>query len=152
MFCFITVGMLCFYDYQNERFILPVFVFLLVLGMQGYEFLTKCMHSKMHFDTITIFFKGIFICYITALTIAWCTTAVYVQTGKYNKKQVDSEESIEVFTYINENIDDNAIICFFKPRVLYYYTNVYSYTWFNTSGHEDIADYILLTQQTDENK
>ena len=59
-----------------------------------------------------------------------------------------SNEAVEVYNFINQNISDDKVVYFFKPRVLYFNTNVYSYGAVGGIGAEDLylADYILLTK------
>lgn len=91
-------------------------------------------------------------CYMIAISIALVVSIFYIQTERYNLKEVDSPETQEVFAYIEDNLTDDEVVCFFKPRLLYYYTNSNSYTWFNNAGHLDEADYYLWTNQCDESE
>ena len=62
----------------------------------------------------------------------------------YNKEDTTSKNEEPKDDSINENIDDDSIICFFKPRVLYLNTNVYSYTKEDDAAALKEADYVLL--------
>lgn len=58
-----------------------------------------------------------------------------------------TQEALETYAFINENISDDKVIYFFKPRVLYLNTN--NYTYFKREDEEKSlkrADYVLLTE------
>ena len=50
---------------------------------------------------------------------------------------------MDTFAYIRDNLNEDDVVFFFKPRVLYYYTDVSSYYWFD-ADHLDLADYVLI--------
>ena len=63
-----------------------------------------------------------------------------------NSNQAYTDEAVATYNFINENISDDKIIFFFKPRVLYLNTNNYSYFyWEDDEQSLRKADYVLLT-------
>ena len=58
-----------------------------------------------------------------------------------------TKEALETYDFINENISDDKVIYFFKPRVLYFNTN--NYTYFKEEDAEEslkLADFVLFTE------
>ena len=58
-----------------------------------------------------------------------------------------TKEALETYDFINENISDEKVIYFFKPRVLYLNTN--NYTYFKEEDAEEslkLADFVLFTE------
>lgn len=86
---------------------------------------------------------GLFL-YMIILFVSFLAVAFSIQTGRYSLRQADSEMAEAFYAYVNDNISDDEVIYFFKPRVLYLYTNVYSYNWYNEIDHMDMADYIAV--------
>lgn len=57
-----------------------------------------------------------------------------------------NEDTQEVFTYIQQNLNSEDVVYFLKPRVLYYYTDVYSYYWDDDNPERlNLADYVLMS-------
>lgn len=136
-----TMVMLFFYDYIAARFVYIVYPLLILFAYYGYQFLLKTC-KKIWKNKMNLLFKDAYFLYIVLLFISICTVGFYIQTGGYSLRQADSAEAEEFYEYINDNISDESVVYFFKPRVLYLNTNVYSYTWYNDADHMEYADYI----------
>jgi len=150
-----TLLMLLFYDYADTRFAYPIYPFFILFAFVGFKDILSAQKNNNKEKTYAVLRRicgALLVTYTVSMLIATGVSAYYIQTGKYNLREVDAPETIEAFEYIKENIDEDKIICFGKPRLLYYYTNVYSYTWFNNSGHLEAADYYLWTIQFDESE
>lgn len=145
MYCVIyvmgTMAMLLVYHYyQRSRFLFSVFPIILMFCFYG----IKCLHSvfsKRAIYTLAIvgvvFTIGIYIRQLIKDEIA-------VRIKISEPIDAYSYDALNVYEYINQNIDDDSIIYFFKPRVLYLNTNVYSYTGDNNASTIDLADYVLF--------
>lgn len=65
----------------------------------------------------------------------------------YDSNEAFSAEARQAYDFISKNIGEDEVIYFFKPRVLYFATGVYSYGATGNVGAEDLslADYLLVT-------
>lgn len=126
--------------YQGPRFLFSVFPFLFLFAYYGVQSIYEWLAGKWVYYIAGVFAAVVLILYI-------------IQNGKENlsvrrsiSAPIDaySTDAEGVYAYINENIDDDSIICFFKPRVLYLNTNVYSYTKEDDAAALKEADYVLL--------
>ena len=79
--------------------------------------------------------------------MAQSLTAVYaVQFGGYNLNESMTEDALDTYEYINQNISEDSVIYFFKPRVLYLHTDVYAYYWDDDNPDRlNLADYVLMS-------
>ena len=109
-----------------------------------------CINQKF-VDFLTSIGVGFLICdtpcSIATRNSSGIRTSTFDVAGKMDiflHTQFDKIVCIDTDTYINQNIDDDSIIYFFKPRVLYLNTNVYSYTGDNNASTIDLADYVLF--------
>lgn len=148
LYLFIYVGgmmcMLFFYDYMGARFIFAIYPLLLLFAYWGYLFVKdKWMQYKWMQWGNLLMKDGLFL-YMIILFVSFLAVAFSIQTGRYSLRQADSEMAEAFYAYVNDNISDDEVIYFFKPRVLYLYTNVYSYNWYNEIDHMDMADYIAV--------
>lgn len=142
-----TMCMLFFYDYMGARFVFAIYALLLLFSYFGYDWLKEKFMGYRWRDKVDILFKDGYFLYMIILLVSFCTVAVSVQTDHYSLRQADSVQAEEFYEYVNTNISDDAVIYFFKPRVLYLYTNVYSYNWYNETDHMEIADYIAVCEE-----
>lgn len=143
-------GMMCmlfFYDYMGARFIFAVYPLLLLFAYWGYLWFKESFTGHRWMDFGSLVLRDGYFLYMIILLVSFCTAAVSIQTGRYSLRQADSVQAEEFYAYINENISDDAVIYFFKPRVLYLYTNVYSYNWYDETDHMDAADYIAVCEE-----
>ena len=66
--------------------------------------------------------------------------------------ETDIEDLPRIY-FIDDHLDTNDVVYFFKPRVLYWSTGVDSYFWgLDDVDHLDKADYVLLTRWDDQTK
>lgn len=143
-------GMMCmllFYDYMGARFIFAIYPLLLLFAYWGYLFLKEKWSQHRWMELGERFVKDGYFLYMILLFVSFAAVAFSIQTGRYTLRQADSEYAQEFYAYINENISDDEVIYFFKPRVLYLYTNVYSYNWYNDIDHMEAADYIAVCEE-----
>lgn len=143
-------GMMCmllFYDYMGARFIFAIYPLLLLFAYWGYLFLKEKWSQHRWMELGERFVKDSYFLYMILLFVSFAAVAFSIQTGRYTLRQADSEYAQEFYAYINENISDDEVIYFFKPRVLYLYTNVYSYNWYNEIDHMEAADYIAVCEE-----
>lgn len=136
-----TVLMLLIYNYyQRTRFLFSVFPFFILFSYYGIKFIYECISKKI-------------IRYI-AMTAAFFVVFLYVRQSikedisvrRTISEPIDaySKDAEATYAYINQYIDDDSVIYFFKPRVLYLQTNVYSYTGNDNVQSLGKEDYILF--------
>ena len=71
----------------------------------------------------------------------------------YRLDEAESDTAEELYRYIDQNLDKEDVVYFFKPRVLYWSTGVNSYFWgLDDTDHLDKADYVLLSKWDDQTK
>lgn len=140
-------GMMCmlfFYDYMGARFIFAIYPLFMLFAYQGYLWLKERFMQYKWVNFGKLLLKDSYFLYMIILLVSFVTVAISIQTKRYSLRQANSVQAEEFYAYINENISDDAVIYFFKPRVLYLYTNVYSYNRYNETDYMDIADYIAV--------
>lgn len=143
-------GMMCmlfFYDYMDYRFIFALYPLLLLSAYWGYAGLKGKWKETRWMQWESLLLKDGYLLYMIILLVSFVTVAVSVQTGRYSLRQADSIQAQELYAYINEKVSDDEVVYFFKPRVLYLYTNVYSYNCYNEVDHMDAADYIAVCEE-----
>ncbi|MCM1251723.1 MAG: hypothetical protein NC321_02805 [Clostridium sp.] len=143
-------GMICmlgFYDYMGARFIFAIYALLMLFAYWGYLFLKEKWSRFRWGEWGERLIKDGYFMYMLLLLVSFCVVVFFIQTGRYTLRQTDSAEAEEFYAYINDNISDDAVVYFFKPRVLYFYTNVYSYNWYNDIDHMEDADYIAVCDE-----
>lgn len=88
---------------------------------------------------------------LIALMVAQTFFLIYnVRFKGYGFNDIDNQPTYEIFEYIDENIGDDEVVHFFRPRVLYYFTNVNSYTSGDVAEDLGLADYVLLDNWNNE--
>lgn len=148
-------GMMCmlfFYDYMGARFIFAIYALLLLFAGQGYFYIREKFKEYRWMDWGSLLIKDGYLLYMIIIFVSFSAVAVSIQTGRYSLRQADSVSAQEFYDYVNENIRDDEVIYFFKPRVLYLYTNVYSYNWYDEVDHMDAADYIAVCEEDGYNR
>lgn len=136
-----TMAMLLVYHYyQRSRFLFSVYPILLMFSFYGIKFLCSVFPKRIIYALTMIgvvFTIGMYIRQLTKDEIA-------VRIKINEPIDAYSYDALNVYEYINQNIDDDSVIYFFKPRVLYLNTNVYCYTGDNDASTIDLADYVLF--------
>ena len=147
--------MLCIYNYLDIRFIISLFPIILLCAYYG------IMSARAHINKEQFVFsksgKKLWRERLLRICIDDCCIIMAVSvviggyriasgdTGSVEKENAaNSEEALAVYSYINDHLDKDNVVLFFKPRVLYLYTGVLSYTN-DTELPETIndADYLL---------
>ena len=138
--------MLFVYDYQQgTRFIFSLFPIVLILAYYGMTGEKKSGEKASVRENLGKIARVDF-----AVVIILCMLfgAIRIARGDTAStkviESVNSQYALEVYDYINENLDTDDVVIFYRPRILRLYTDVYSYTN-NTELPETIgdADYIL---------
>lgn len=113
--------------------IIPFVLYLAFLGIKNFSSQIK-FSAGISILTATLFFT-------------LCSIIIFNLNIK-TSNQAYTNEAVETYKFINENISDDKIIFFFKPRVLYFNTNNYSYFfWEDEENSLRSADYVLLTEE-----
>lgn len=141
IYCTGMLVMLLIYEYyQGARFLFSIFPFIYLFVYYGVKILYSHWFSKY------IRF-GMFVALL--LVLASYMKNLYINDWLVRRSitwEIDaySSDAMEVYTYIDEKIDDDKVIYFFKPRVLYLNTNNYSYTKEDSVEAMVKADYWLF--------
>ena len=135
----ITLATLCTFNTAGGlmRYIFGIIPFALYFSFYGINFIAKKFNVFKLRDAV--FFSVI----VTTLLFNIKFITGFRHIDIY---QAYSKEALATYEFINENISDEKIIFFFKPRVLYLNTNVYAY--FGGGGEENLnlADYVLFNE------
>lgn len=134
--------MLLFYDYYRSSFVLTFFPLMVLFSYYAVSWILErvrpvWIRSIVRAAALSILFM------IAAQTL----TAVYaVQVRDYSMDDVMNEETQETFAYIRSNLNSEDVVYFLKPRVLYYYTDVFAYYWDDDNPERlALADYVLMS-------
>ena len=117
------------------RYIFGIIPFVLYFAFLGIKNISAQIKFSVGISimTATIFFS-------------LCSIAIF-NVSDSTSNQAYTKEAVETYNFINENISDDKVIFFFKPRVLYFNTNNYSYFfWEDEENSLKSADYVLLTE------
>lgn len=139
------VMLLVYPHYQGERFFFSVFPFLYLFAYMGAAAI--CVHIK---DRLI---QGIFIGIAISMVVLYgkeCTDEI-IPFRKSIEKPIEaySQDAEAVYAYINMYVTDDSVVYFFKPRVLYLMTNVYSYSKGDNIDALQQADYVLISRHDD---
>lgn len=134
--------MLLFYDYYRSSFVLTFFPLMVLFSYYAVEWGIK----KIRNQRVILCIRA-WMCTVLILILAQSLTAIYaVRCKDYSMNDIMNEDTQEVFTYIQQNLNSEDVVYFLKPRVLYYYTDVYSYYWDDDNPERlNLADYVLMS-------
>ena len=139
--------MLLFYDYYRSSFVLTFFPLMVLFSYYAVSWILERMRPVWICSIVRAAALSILIM-IAAQTL----TAVYaVQIRDYSMDDVMNEETQETFAYIRSNLNSEDVVYFLKPRVLYYYTDVFAYYWDDDNPERlALADYVLMSVYNDQ--
>lgn len=134
--------MLLFYDYYRSSFVLTFFPLMVLFSYYAVSWILERMRPVWIRSIVRAAALSILLM-IAAQTL----TAVYaVQVRDYSMDDVMNEETQETFAYIRSNLNSEDVVYFLKPRVLYYYTDVFAYYWDDDNPERlALADYVLMS-------
>ena len=132
--------MLLIYDYYRVGFIYTLFPIMLLLGFEGLKWLLRSM--KITFFKYQIGGIAFIVLFMTFLASIYL--CVNVRLCGYGNNEIETVPTQDVFEYIRTNLTKDDVVYFFKPRVLYFYTDVSSYTWNDEPDKLVYADYVLI--------
>lgn len=92
-------------------------------------------------------FKKILAAILLTTSLIFSVISIAIFNFGKGDNQAYTKEALETYDFINENISDDKVIYFFKPRVLYLNTN--NYTYFKEEDAEQslkLADFVLFTE------
>lgn len=139
--------MLLFYDYYRSSFVLTFFPLMVLFSYYAVSWILERMRPVWICSIVKAAALSMLIM-IAAQTL----TAVYaVQIRDYSMDDVMNEETQETFAYIRSNLNSEDVVYFLKPRVLYYYTDVFAYYWDDDNPERlALADYVLMSVYNDQ--
>lgn len=151
------VSCMLFYN-QGLRYLFPILPVMLMFTGYGavrvFRFLSKIVTTGKGKSILS-----------TALLVAACFCAFYpryqdnrriqalegqdsffTSLAESSAKSAYSSSALEAYNYINENIDKDSVIGFFKPRALYLNTQIKSIVPLDIIGHslEEISHYLIF--------
>ena len=134
--------MLLFYDYYRSSFVLTFFPLMVLFSYYAVSWILERVRPVWIRSIVRAAALSILIM-IAAQTL----TAVYaVQVRDYSMDDVMNEETQETFAYIRSNLNSEDVVYFLKPRVLYYYTDIFAYYWDDDNPERlALADYVLMS-------
>ena len=134
--------MLLFYDYYRSSFVLTFFPLMVLFSYYAVSWILERVRPVWIRSIVRAAALSILLM-IAAQTL----TAVYaVQIRDYSMDDVMNEETQETFAYIRSNLNSEDVVYFLKPRVLYYYTDVFAYYWDDDNPERlALADYVLMS-------
>lgn len=134
--------MLLFYDYYRSSFVLTFFPLMVMFSYYAVSWILERVRPVWIRSIVRAAALSILLM-IAAQTL----TAVYaVQVRDYSMDDVMNEETQETFAYIRSNLNSEDVVYFLKPRVLYYYTDVFAYYWDDDNPERlALADYVLMS-------
>ena len=134
--------MLLFYDYYRSSFVLTFFPLMVLFSYYAVSWILERVRPVWIRSIVRAAALSILLM-IAAQTL----TAVYaVQVRDYSMDDVMNEETQETFAYIRSNLNSEDVVYFLKPRVLYYYTDVFAYYWDDDNPERlALADYVLMS-------
>lgn len=134
--------MLLFYDYYRSSFVLTFFPLMVLFSYYAVSWILERVRPVWICSIVRAAALSMLIM-IAAQTL----TAVYaVQIRDYSMDDVMNEETQETFAYIRSNLNSEDVVYFLKPRVLYYYTDVFAYYWDDDNPERlALADYVLMS-------
>ena len=113
--------------------IIPFVVYFMFKGVESFRLPKLKKLLAVSVVSISLFFSA--------------GTIIFLQVSGWNSNQAYTADAVATYEFIKQNIPDDKVIYFFKPRVLYLNTNVYSYfRWEDSEESLQWADYVLLTE------
>lgn len=139
--------MLLFYDYYRSSFVLTFFPLMVLFSYYAVSWILERVRPVWIRSIVRAAALSLLLM-IAAQTL----TAVYaVQIRDYSMDDVMNEETQETFAYIRSNLNSEDVVYFLKPRVLYYYTDVFAYYWDDDNPERlALADYVLMSVYNDQ--
>lgn len=138
-----TMVMLLLYEFFRTAFTFSVFPFLLMSSEMGFAALQRGIRNLSVRDFLRNAAAALSIASLIVIFANSCAYIYAVRVRHFALNDVTSEDAVDTFAYIRDNLKEDDVVFFFKPRVLYYYTGVSSYYWFD-ADHLDLADYVLI--------
>ena len=122
----------CFGAHAGIRYVFGIIPFVLYFAYLGIK----------NFNAKKILAAG-----LLAMSLIFSVISIAIFNFGEDDNQAYTKEALETYAFIDENISDDKVIYFFKPRVLYLNTN--NYTYFRREDEEKSlkrADYVLFTE------
>ena len=127
---------LAFHEQSGLRYVFGIIPFVIYFMYKGVEsFRLPELKKLLAVSIVSVSF------------IFSLSTIIFLNVTGWSSNQAYTSNAVETYEFINKNISDDKVIYFFKPRVLYLNTNVYSYfRWEDSEDSLQWADYVLLTE------
>ena len=128
---------------QELRYLFPVLPFFVMYFCSGAKKLCTALNKN---DSKSLHTVGtVFVCAACAMLLTPMVKADVenVEHPERERLTAYSDYAVDIYDYITSNVDDNAVIAFFKPRALYLNTGRISILPGRNGATVDMADYYL---------
>ncbi|MCY1720376.1 hypothetical protein OU798_08485 [Prolixibacteraceae bacterium Z1-6] len=146
IFILYSVAVLCFPAYQGFRYLLPVYPIIIIYIFQGFKSINMQVKLKNHYLLPLV---------VSTLLLLWYYEGIekVLMAKNYINAGPQTDYSIEAFSYIQSNTDENSIIAFTKPRVMALYSSRKSIAIGSVKNLEEVdrkfletgVDYLVMT-------
>lgn len=132
--------------HQGGRYMIPLIPLFVVLLGYGIDF----VYEILQLNTRTVNILKICACLVFCLYGVVFYGVQNIKDGREYYKGSYTPYALETYEFINMNVNDDEVICFFKPRALYYQTGKISIKPLDNT-YEAIKDYdyLLLNYEDD---
>lgn len=142
-----TMIMLYIFPYvSGVRYILGIYPLFLMFALYGLQWVFQRLESKWrNVSSMLLICIGRYctIC-VCFFMLIFCLRNIY---KIHTQPQIDSAyapEALEAYDYLMKNTEENAVVMFFKPRVLWLNGHRYSYNTYDDVADLDKCDYAFF--------
>lgn len=141
-----------FPTYQGIRYLVTILPFILMLCAEALDDFERDVIGDNNVKDMYRIVAGVFLCIIVcsfAFKTAWYAKDVVKDDIKHRANTSYSEMAIETYDYIKANTEEDDIIAFFKPRVLWLNTQRKGFS-IGESNIEQVenVDYVLFEKSS----
>lgn len=142
-----TMAMLYIFPYVSGiRYILGIYPLLLMFACYGAEWIfikIQKISNKNGSETLMNILRYCILC-ISGFMMIFSLRMIYKIHTEPHIDSAYTQEAMEAYTFIKENTDEEAVIMFFKPRVLWLNAQRYSYNTYDDVNDLEKADYVFF--------
>ena len=137
-----SVVMLLLYDFYRANFIYSLFPVILMEALSAGDHLLSRIDGEQHF--VRNLFTGAALIDLTMCAVASLTISGAIHFKGFHINEAATEDAMDMYAYVREHLPEDSVVWFFKPRVLYYYTGVYSYIQDDNPANLEEAGYAIV--------
>ena len=123
LYCAVTLALYLSWPYTHGfRFLFPVFPFYFSFFLTGLECAAKTPRWSKMFPRPWIPMLPVYLVILLLGTKSVANVRENLERARYAEIGPYNQESSEMFDFIREKVPDDAVVVFWKPRVMYYKT------------------------------